>query len=355
MSSYIWFNPGGEIDPIVVGVPDATSSSKGIVQLAGDLAGTADSPNVIRINGTNFPAGGALTTDSVLKVTGISTAVYGALNLASSAAVSGLLPTANQVAQSLGGDLSGTTSAATVSKLRGTTISTAAGSLTTGQVIRVTGVSTIDYGALDLTNVSAVTGILPSTNLPSANASNLGLVKLAGDLSGTSSVPTVISLTGSGGIVTTSASIENIGLENNSATVLSGELIRAKKTISLIHGSTGNFDTTVWQTPTRFRVLSCIIRFATNVTLGALGAATLSLGVTTGGIELMALYTVLGTETTSTIPVGALTSQLGTDLVSIGNFQKLYMTAQTISLRAAVTAGSVTAGSVEIELVGYQF
>lgn len=65
----------------------------------------------------------------------------------------------------LAGDLGGTATSPSVLKLRGTSIATAGGALTTGQVPRVTGPSTIDYGALDLANSSAVTGVLPGANV----------------------------------------------------------------------------------------------------------------------------------------------------------------------------------------------
>lgn len=69
------------------------------------------------------------------------------------------------VTLTLGGDLSGTPDAATVEKIKATTITTAGGALTTGTVLRATGANAIDYGAVDLSNSSAVTNVLPAPNV----------------------------------------------------------------------------------------------------------------------------------------------------------------------------------------------
>lgn len=77
----------------------ATAGAKGIVQLAGDLAGTggtAAAPRVSAVNSATVPAGGALTTGNVLQVSGASALSYGAVNLAGgSNYVTGVLPVAN--------------------------------------------------------------------------------------------------------------------------------------------------------------------------------------------------------------------------------------------------------------------
>lgn len=183
--------------------PDASTVAKGIVQLAGDLAGTSTSVTVSRINGSTVPAGGALTTGNGLYVTGVGALSYSALNLAGGANyVSGVLPAANHPDATTGakgivqlaGDLAGTSTSVTVSRINGSTVP-AGGSLTTGTVLRATGASTLAYGALDLANASAVTGILPSANLFQATTGTSGAVRLTGDLGGTASAPTVVDLT----------------------------------------------------------------------------------------------------------------------------------------------------------------
>jgi hypothetical protein len=60
---------------------------------------------------------------------------------------------------------------AALDRLNGATVP-AAGALTTGNVLRVTGTATLGYGAVDLANANAVTGILPAANLSLDGASS---------------------------------------------------------------------------------------------------------------------------------------------------------------------------------------
>jgi hypothetical protein len=97
------------------------------------------------------------TVGQVLRVTGAATYAWGALDLADSDAVTGLLPVANGGSGigTLSGILQGNGTAA---------FSAIANSSTVGQVLRVTGASTYAWGALDLADADAVTGALPITN-----------------------------------------------------------------------------------------------------------------------------------------------------------------------------------------------
>ncbi len=155
--------------------------------MGGDVTGTTDAATVAKINGSSVPAGGGLTVGTVLRVTAASALAYGAVDLANAAAVTGLLPTANQVKQAMGGDVSGTTDAATVAKVNGATYP-AGGSLTVGTVPRVTGSSAVQYGAVDLANAAAVTGLLPTANQASQ--------AIAGDATGTTGALTVAKVNG---------------------------------------------------------------------------------------------------------------------------------------------------------------
>lgn len=145
--------------------------------LAGDVTGPTNANVVVKINGASVPVSGAIAVGNSLYATGPSTLAYGALNLAGgSNYVTGVLPTANQAEQSMAGDVTGTTAASVVSKVRGATIVTAAGALTTGYSLRATGVSAADWGPIDLANANATTGALPptkgGTGLTSVGAAN---------------------------------------------------------------------------------------------------------------------------------------------------------------------------------------
>ena len=99
------------------------SGGSGITQLTGDvLAGPgsgAQAATVVRINGATVPAAGALTAGTVLQVAGASALSYGALNLGSAVTFTGVLPNTKQQPQVMGGDVSGTTNAATVTGIQG--------------------------------------------------------------------------------------------------------------------------------------------------------------------------------------------------------------------------------------------
>jgi len=103
---------------------------------------------------------------AVLRQTGATTSAFGAVDLADTDAVTGVLPEANQADQTMAGDVTGPTGTSVVARVNGATYP-AAGALTTGTVPRVTGVSAVAYGALDLANANAVTGVLPTGNVAS--------------------------------------------------------------------------------------------------------------------------------------------------------------------------------------------
>jgi hypothetical protein len=75
--------------------------------------------------------------------------------------VTGTLPAANQAAQTMGGDCSGSTSSCTVAKVNGIACS---GTPATGAVLRATSTSAAAWGQLDLADADAITGTLPVAN-----------------------------------------------------------------------------------------------------------------------------------------------------------------------------------------------
>lgn len=128
---------------------DLALVGKAITSLTGDVTGTgpgATATTVGRVNGTTYPAGGALTTGNGPYVSGASAVTYSALNLAGGSGwVTGLLPAANQAAQTLSGDVTGTTAADTVVQITGSSSvcdvvsGTALSFLTTGSSVSTAG------------------------------------------------------------------------------------------------------------------------------------------------------------------------------------------------------------------------
>lgn len=211
------------------------------ITFSGDLTGTIAEQTVIKINGATVPTAGSLTTGNILQVSGNSSLTYGPLNLAGGTNyVTGLLPVNNQSSQAMGGDVSGTTGSATVTKIQSRNISSilptdgyvltwiasnnnwepkpdsaggtaggdlsnsypnpnvakingatvpSAGSLTTGNVLQVSNSSALSYGSINLAGgTNFVTGLLPIANQAAQS--------LSGDLSGATSSATVIRLQG---------------------------------------------------------------------------------------------------------------------------------------------------------------
>ena len=125
--------------------------------MGGDVTGTTAASTVAKVNGATVPVGGALTTGNALQVSGAGALSYAPINLAGGANfVTGVLPTGNQAAQAMGGDVTGTTAASTVAKINGATVP-AGGGLTTGNVLQVSGAGALSYGPVNLTNTNSVT------------------------------------------------------------------------------------------------------------------------------------------------------------------------------------------------------
>lgn len=205
------------------------------------------------------------------------------------------------------------------------------------------------------TSDDGLMGILGANHLPPAAPDSPGIMQLGGDLAGTYDAPIISSLTGETGIVTTAASILHTNYANSGATVYKGEMLRIVRAISLIQATPGNTDTTIWISPSRFKIDSCFARFTASVTMPALTSANFRLGTTIGGSELIATYTFGGNETIAYAPLGSLLSQLGSDLSSLLGYQKMYLTPITVYSRVSVVNNSITSGALEITILGHTF
>lgn len=86
---------------------------------------------------------------------------------------------------SAGGDLSGTSTDQTVIAINGASVPVS-GSLTTGNALQVSGTSSLEYGPINLAGgTNYVIGDIPAGNLPVATTTELGIIELSNDISGT--------------------------------------------------------------------------------------------------------------------------------------------------------------------------
>lgn len=158
--------------PSGIVVPDASSTSKGNVQLAGDLAGTAALPTVPGL-GTKYsrPAGGIPETD-------LSATIRTKLN--NGASIADATSTSKGIIQ-LAGDIAGSAASPTVPGLGGL--------IPLSQKAASYGVATLD------TNTKVPLTQLPGTFAPDATSTTKGILRLTNHLGGTSASPTVPGLT----------------------------------------------------------------------------------------------------------------------------------------------------------------
>ncbi|CCV02202.1 hypothetical protein IIV30_007L [Invertebrate iridescent virus 30] len=148
-------------------VPDATTSVKGIVQLAGDLSGTASAPVVSPLSITNAKLAN-LSAVSQLK---------GSSSTAS---------TATDISLGSGLSMSGSTLSVNTSSLSSTFLPLSGGTMS-GAISQPL---TPAVGS-DVANKAYVDAQITSVTVPDATTSVKGKVQLAGDLSGTASAPVV--------------------------------------------------------------------------------------------------------------------------------------------------------------------
>jgi hypothetical protein len=175
-------NTGGAIG-------DASTTTKGLVKLAGDLGGTADLPTVPGLSsriplsqkGANF---GVATLDSTGRVP-------------TSQLPAGLEPDATTTRKGiirLGGDLAGTADAPTVpGKANNNEVMHLMGNETITGVKTFTSSPEVPIPELDNDAASKqyVDGLLASGGVPDATAASKGIIQLTGDLGGTADAPTV--------------------------------------------------------------------------------------------------------------------------------------------------------------------
>jgi hypothetical protein len=174
-------------------IADATTTTKGKLQLAGDLAGTAAAPTVAKIQGKAINASTPADTQ-VLSYSSASSAWIPAT--VSSTTVSDATTGAKGIVQ-LAGDLAGTASSPTVPALANKLdITTATATYAPKASPTFTGTVTVPTptNGTDATTKTYVDSQVTSGATPDATGSVKGKVQLAGDLGGTAASPTVPAL-----------------------------------------------------------------------------------------------------------------------------------------------------------------
>ena len=201
-------------------VVDANATTKGKVQLAGDLGGTAAAPIVAKLQGATLSSSSP-TTGQVLKYNGTAwvpdavvlaeaqtLSLSGTTVTLSGTNSSVTLPAVGDATSSatgkvqLAGDLGGVATAPNVVKIQGIPVSNTAPAI--GQVLKYDGTSYVPNSSilaetqvLSLSGSTlSISGTSSSVVLPSSTSSSVGLMQLAGDLGGTASVPKVVGIQG---------------------------------------------------------------------------------------------------------------------------------------------------------------
>lgn len=117
-------------------------------------------------------------------------------------------------------------------RLNGATVP-ASGTLTTGNVLQVSGSSALTYAALNLAGGAGyVTGLLPWANIATPIASSHyatagvpGAIAIAGDIGGSATTPTVIGLTGTSGVVSFAASATSPTIKQLASASTAGQML----------------------------------------------------------------------------------------------------------------------------------
>jgi hypothetical protein len=181
-------------------IPDATTTSKGKLQLAGDLAGTAAAPTVpglaLKANSTDVTAGLATKENASNKSTDTTLASNSDVKFPTEKAVKTYVDvqvagatiadatSANKGKLQLAGDLSGTAAAPTVP---GLALKENAANKST---VVTLGTSNVLFPTQNAVKTYVDTAIAGAT-IVDADATTKGKLQLAGDLGGTAAAPTV--------------------------------------------------------------------------------------------------------------------------------------------------------------------
>ena len=162
-------------------ITDATSSAKGVVQLAGDLSGTAGAPSVAKVNG--IAVSGTPSTGQVLTASGTTAATWqtpSAGGVTSVAGRTGVVVIGESDVTNLTADLAAKAPLASPT-FTGTVLTPA---------LRVSGGTPASGKVLTSDATGIATWQTVSATASDATTTTNGIVRLAGDLGGTAAAPT---------------------------------------------------------------------------------------------------------------------------------------------------------------------